>query len=86
MSKTKSKQRELPDNYEQRDSIGELTIVNDEQNIVITIHERDKITREMQNKYRWRVIGSKDQVGFYDGSFQSKSHAYEKAHELAQRH
>lgn len=80
------KQRELPEGYEQRDSVGELTIVNDDRDVIITVHERDRVNRELLEKFPYVVRASRDQRGIYTGSFDSRSHAEDKAVELAQRY
>lgn len=76
---------DIPDGYEltHHDPPG---LFDEERGVIITVHERDRITREVTGKYRWRVIGAQNQKGFYDGSFESREAAVAKQLELAREH
>lgn len=77
---------DIPDGYERIGHHDHLDLFNESRGIVITVHERDRLTQEVTGKYPYRVIGAQNQEGFYDGSFQSLSHAEEKVLELAKEH
>lgn len=72
----------IPTGFERVEHHDALTLFNEDEGIIIDVHERDSIDR-LLGKYPYRVIGSQNQKAFYDGSFQSISHAEEKVIELA---
>ena len=77
---------DIPEGYERIDGHDHLSLVNEEKGIVITTHKRDRIHQDLHDVYPFRVLGAQNQVSFYDGSFQSLSHAEEKVIELSRRH
>lgn len=79
------KQSEIPGGFERIDGHDTLDLHNPEKGIVITIIERDDLTQLLQDKYPYKVVGAKEQRGFYEGTFQSLSHAEDKVLELAEK-
>ena len=77
------KQLSIPDGFERVDHHDPFTLHNDSENAIIMVHERDGLHVEMMDKYPYKVTVAKDQKSIYDGVFDSKTHAIEKAKELA---
>jgi len=80
-----SQSKQLPKGYEQIDHHDTFDLFNEEKGIVITIHELEPFMDGWE-KFDYKVIGAKDQKGFYEGTFQSLSHAEDKVLELAEEH
>ena len=78
--------REIPEGYERIDHHDNLTLHNEEKGIVISVLERDPKRHLDLEEYEWKVSGARNQETFYDGVFQSLSHAEDKALELAAEH
>ena len=76
-------QLSIPDSFEKVEHHDPFTLHNDEKNAVIMVHERDEIDKTLLDKYPYKVTAAKDQKSIYDGVFDSKTHAIEKAKELA---
>lgn len=59
---------------------------NEDAGVVITIHDRRKdhapVINDEHVRYPFRVIGAKNQVGFYNGVFTSRDAAVRRAEEL----
>lgn len=78
--------REIPDGYERVEHHDQLTLHDPDRGIIISVIERDRLSCELYDRYPWKVSAAREQEGFYDGSFQSRSHAEDKAFELARDH
>jgi len=77
--------QKVPDRYSVIDHHDYLDLYNEQKNIVITIHELEPFQNDWE-RFDYRVIGAQNQQGFYDGTFDSLSHAEDKVLELARKH
>jgi len=77
--------RTIPEEYERVEHHDNLTLHNKENGVIIDVIERDETDR-MVGKWPYKVLAAEDQSTIYDGVFDSKSHAEDKALELANKH
>jgi hypothetical protein len=77
--------REIPDGYERVNHHDHLTLHHPDRGIIIMVSELSPF-QDGWERFDWGVSGARNQKGFYDGAFQSLSHAEDKALELAQNH
>lgn len=75
--------KEIPSGYEMVDHHDNLTLHEPERGIIIMVHERDEIDREMFGRFPYKVSAAQNQKTKYDGVFDSHSHAEQKVMELA---
>lgn len=75
--------REIPEEYEVIDHHDTLTLHEPERGIVIMVHERDEIERNLLDKFPYKVSAAENQKTKFNGVFGSLSHAEDKVRELA---
>lgn len=74
----------IPNNYTNKGTNELLDLVK--KDIVITVHERVKPRKDLNQTYEYHVIGSKGQKKIFEGSYQERKTANRKAIELAEKH
>jgi len=82
---TQTQKREIPECFEKVDHHDPLTLHDKDRGIIIMVQDRRTEQRAHIDEYPFRVTGTQDQKYYYEGVFDSKSHAMDKAKELAQQ-
>lgn len=75
--------REIPDSYERIEHHDNLSLHEPDRGIIIMVHERDELERELLDKFPFKVTTAQNQKSKYSGVFDSESHAEDKVRELA---